>query len=72
MPALRILPFPDDLDLPAIASLMAASDPWRTLGRSAESCLAVLKDSSKERYAALQGDTFAGFVILNLRGAFVG
>lgn len=31
MPALRILPFPDDLDLPAIASLMAASDPWRTL-----------------------------------------
>jgi [ribosomal protein S18]-alanine N-acetyltransferase len=72
MPALQIQPFSQALDLPAMAGLMAESDPWLTLGHSAESCLAVLKDDSKERYAALQGDTLAGLLILNLRGAFVG
>ena len=72
MPALQIHAFSRAHDLPAMAGLMAASDPWLTLGRSAESCLAVLKDDSKERYAAFQGDAFAGFLILNLRGAFVG
>ena len=72
MPTLRIHPFTDEHDLPAVAGLMAESDPWRTLGRSAEACLAVLKDDSKERYAALRGGSFAGLLILNLRGAFVG
>ena len=71
-PALRICAFTDAHDLAAMAALMAASDPWLKLGRSAESCLAVLSDSGKERYAAFQGDAFAGFLILNLRGAFVG
>lgn len=71
-PALQITAFNDAHDLPAMAGLMAASDPWLTLGRGAASCLAVLSDASKERYAAMQGDAVAGFLILNLRGAFVG
>jgi ribosomal protein S18 acetylase RimI-like enzyme len=75
MSTLRIEPFSQAsalLALPEVAGLMAASDPWRTLGRSAESCLAVLRDDSKERYVALSSDRFAGLLILNLRGAFVG
>ena len=72
MPTLHIGAFTDAHDLPAMAALMAASDPWLTLGRSAQSCLAVLSDACKERFAAFQGDAFAGFLILNLRGAFVG
>ena len=72
MPMLQIRGLTDTDDLPAMAGLMTASDPWLTLGRSAESCLAVLKDDSKERYAAFRGDAFAGVLILNLRGAFVG
>lgn len=71
-PVLQISAFTDAHDLQVMAGLMAASDPWRTLGRSEESCLAVLKDDSKERYAAVLSDSFAGFLILNLRGAFVG
>ena len=70
--ALRIVTFDATHDLGAMAALMAASDPWLTLGRSAETCLAVLSDTGKERYAAFDGDAFAGFLILNLRGAFVG
>jgi ribosomal protein S18 acetylase RimI-like enzyme len=72
MTDLRIHPFTDALDLPAVAGLMAASDPWRTLGRGVEPCLALLKDGSKERYAAFKGDAFMGLLILNLRGVFVG
>ena len=71
-PELRIAAFDDAHNLGAIAAMMAASDPWLTLGRSAESCLAVLSDSNKERYAAFHGEAFAGLLILNLRGAFVG
>jgi [ribosomal protein S18]-alanine N-acetyltransferase len=60
------------LDLYSMAAEMAASDPWLTLGRSAQQCLALLNDSSKERYAAFQGDACAGLLILNFHGAFVG
>ena len=71
-PALEITALSDAHDLPAMAALMAASDPWLTLDRGAASCLAVLSDASKERYVAVQGDAIAGILILNLRGAFVG
>lgn len=69
---LRIDALTDAQNLPALAGLMAASDPWLTLGRGVESCLSVLRDDSKERYAAYQGEAFAGLLILNFRGAFVG
>ena len=71
-PTFHISTLTPEHDLAAMARLMAASDPWLTLGRGVDSCLAVLSDISKERYVAFQGDSFAGFLILNLRGALVG
>ena len=71
-PPLHIDALTEAHDLPALARLMAASDPWLTLGRGVQACLSVLRDDTKERYAAFQQDAFAGLLILNFRGPFVG
>ena len=54
------------------ARLMSSSEPWRTLGRGLEASRALLEDGSKERYLAVVGTERAGFLILNMAGAFVG
>lgn len=59
-------------DLQACAGLMADSEPWRTLGRGREALLAALRMPGPERYAAEQDGGFAGFLVLNLQGAFAG
>lgn len=51
---------------------MAASEPWITLGRTYDDSLKIVGDPSKEVYLAAHGDALVGFVILNMRGAFVG
>jgi ribosomal protein S18 acetylase RimI-like enzyme len=56
----------------ACARMMAASEPWITLGRGYEASLALLESPDREVYVALADDAVAGFVILNLHGAFVG
>ena len=53
--------------------MMASSEPWKTLGRSYDACLARMQDESKERYVAVGEDGRAlGFIVLNMQGAFVG
>jgi [ribosomal protein S18]-alanine N-acetyltransferase len=54
------------------AKMMAASEPWLTLGRSYESSLAILQDPMREVYVAKANDLLVGFVILIMQGAFVG
>jgi len=58
----------------ACARLMASSEPWITLGRNYESALATVRDPSREVYVATrEGDSeVVGFLILSMRGAFVG
>jgi len=51
---------------------MAASEPWITLKRDFAASLRILRDESKERYVAHAGPEVAGFLILNMKGAFVG
>ena len=51
---------------------MAASEPWITLGRGYEASRKLLADASKERYIATIGSERAGFLILNMAGAFSG
>jgi ribosomal protein S18 acetylase RimI-like enzyme len=51
---------------------MTASEPWVTLRRDYHASLRFLRDPSRERYVAYSGDHLAGFLILNLQGAFVG
>ncbi len=52
--------------------MMERSEPWLTLGRGYESGLAMLRDTSRERHAAVRGDQLAGFVVLLMQGALVG
>jgi ribosomal protein S18 acetylase RimI-like enzyme len=59
-------------DAPACATLMATSEPWTLIGRTYEESLTLVSDPSKEAYVAYDGDRFLGFILLILRGAFVG
>jgi ribosomal-protein-alanine N-acetyltransferase len=54
------------------ARVMCASEPWITLRRSHEESLKMLSDPSREIYLARVRGQIAGFMILNMKGAFVG
>lgn len=54
------------------AALMAASDPWRTLGQDYESLLRTVRLPGRERYVAHVDGRFVGFLLLNLQGTFAG
>ena len=56
----------------ACARIMATSEPWMTLGRGYEASLEILHDPSRETYVARTDNEVVGFVILSMRGAFVG
>jgi len=51
---------------------MATSEPWITLGRTFDRCLATLHDDALERYVAVDDGQVIGFVLLTMRGAFTG
>jgi ribosomal protein S18 acetylase RimI-like enzyme len=72
MGALTIRPLGADAEVEACAALMASSEPWVTLKRDFEASLRFLQDPCRERYVAYLEDRLAGFLILNLQGAFVG
>ncbi len=56
----------------ACAELMANSEPWLTLGRTFDDCLKLLNEPGKEIYIARVEKVLAGFIVLQLRGAFTG
>lgn len=58
----------------ACARIMATSEPWVTIGRTYEESLDIVCDAAREVYVAtpIDGAEVVGFVILDLRGAFVG
>ena len=62
----------NDTDAELCAGLMAASEPWLTLGRSYEACLAIIRDPTREVYVARNQAEVAGFLILCMTGAFIG
>lgn len=70
--SLRIGPLEPGEDVEWGARVMAASEPWITLGRTVEAGRALLSDPGRERYLALAGGERAGFLVLNMAGAFVG
>jgi [ribosomal protein S18]-alanine N-acetyltransferase len=71
LPTIR--PLATDAEAARCARLMAASEPWLTLGRTYDAALALLRDPSRETYvAALEGEDVAGFLILLMTGALVG
>lgn len=68
----RVRPLGGEQEAHACAQIMAGSEPWLTLGRGFDASLAVVRDPSREVYVATRGDEVVGFVIINMRGAFVG
>jgi [ribosomal protein S18]-alanine N-acetyltransferase len=63
----------DEREARACAEIMATSEPWITLGRGFDVSLALVRDVTREVYIATTIDSeVVGFVILVLRGAFVG
>ena len=54
------------------ALLMTHSEPWITLRRTYDESLKILSDSSKEIYVAVKSDVLVGFIIMNMKGAFIG
>ena len=62
----------DAEDVRECARMMAASEPWITLGRTYDDSLTTISDPSKEVYVAVRDEKVVGFTILNMSGAFVG
>jgi ribosomal protein S18 acetylase RimI-like enzyme len=54
------------------AAIMAASEPWITLRRDFDASLAAVTNPERETYVAVDHAGVAGFVVINMRGAFVG
>jgi ribosomal protein S18 acetylase RimI-like enzyme len=62
----------DDAEARACATIMATTDPWLTLGRTFDRCLATVRDTQLERYVAVWDGEVVGFVLLSMRGSFTG
>jgi ribosomal protein S18 acetylase RimI-like enzyme len=69
---LEILPLAGQEDAEWCARTMSASEPWITLGRGYEESLKIVQHPEREVWVARHGGARAGFLILVLKGAFVG
>ena len=72
MSSLELRRLKSEVEAKQCANLMACSEPWITLGRTFEDSLKILLDSSKEIYLAFLDNQHAGFIIINMKGAFIG
>lgn len=54
------------------AQMMANSEPWITLKRDYEASLNIISDHSREVYLAIMNNEIAGFIIIEMKGAFIG
>ena len=54
------------------ARMMSSTEPWLTFGKSYEQALVIMNDPDLEVYIATEGDGPLGFIVLALKGAFVG
>lgn len=61
-----------DVDYAVSARLMAESEPWITLRRPYERCLAAVSDTGRELYVARADDRVTGFVLVTMKGQFPG
>jgi [ribosomal protein S18]-alanine N-acetyltransferase len=71
--SVTVRPIVGDEEIRVCAEIMTRSDPWVTLGRTMEQAQRILRDREvQETYVALHDTTIVGFVILVVKGAFVG
>ena len=69
---LTIRPLANDDEARQCAEIMATSEPWITLRRDFEASLAAVTNPDRETYVAVDHAGVAGFVVINMHGAFVG
>jgi ribosomal protein S18 acetylase RimI-like enzyme len=69
---LQIRELQDVKEAERCAQVMCGSEPWITLRRSYDDSFKMLTDPSREIYLAVVQGQIAGFMILNMKGAFVG
>src|SRR5215467_14178149 len=67
-----IEPLQNDDDARACAAMMCTTDPWITLRRTFDESLRVITDPAGETYVAREDGAVRGFIIIVMRGAFVG
>ena len=72
MPEFRVRAFEVPADADWAAATMARCDPWVTLGIGYEHSLKLLGNDKRECYLAEAGAQRAGFLMINMQGAFVG
>jgi [ribosomal protein S18]-alanine N-acetyltransferase len=69
---IEIRPFSSNADAEWAARMMADSEPWKTLGIGHDQCLRILSNETRERFLAALDERLAGFLVLNMQGAFIG
>jgi len=52
--------------------MMSSTEPWLTIGRTFDECYALLRDPLREVFVAREDDALRGFIVLVMKGAFVG
>ena len=72
MSTTNIRAFESTADAAWAAKVMAASEPWVTLGIGYERSLNFLGNATRERFLAKVADEPAGFLTISMQGAFVG
>jgi [ribosomal protein S18]-alanine N-acetyltransferase len=72
MNGIVIRPIKTHAEAELCAQMMASSEPWKTLRRDYSASLKTISDPAKEVYLAVVNKAVAGFIILNMTGAFVG
>ena len=70
--AIAIRKLEQSSEVEVCAQMMASSEPWITLRRNYEESIKTLTVPSKEVYLAIANGEIAGFIILNMQGAFIG
>ncbi len=71
-PEIEIRRLESDAEAETCARMMAASEPWITLGRDYTASLEIVFDPSLEVYLALRDEEIVGFVVVSMTGAFIG
>ncbi len=69
---IEIRPLATTDEMRRCAAMMCATDQWITIGRTFDQSLAMLQEGTREIFVAYEGSALRGFIVLNMRGAFVG
>ena len=67
-----IRPLGNDAEARQCAGMMCTTDPWVTIGRDFDDCLSIVQKPGREVYVAEEEGAIGGFVIVDMKGAFIG